>query len=102
MNVGELADMVEIYCGEAGLSNSSIDRDLILRLLNNKAAELLVEAAYVGDDLTIQSQANVMEYDIPNSGVDVTPEFIQKVFVDTVRAGKISYDNLEALQDAND
>lgn len=102
MNVGQMADLVEAFCGKAGLSDNDISRELILQVINSKVADAVDESGWRGDDLTIKTQSNVIEYDLPTAGLEVEPTDIQKVFVDTQRAQKMNWDDLEALQERNE
>lgn len=98
MNVGEFADMVEMYSGKAGVSDNSINRTLILQLINAKIAELIDETGWEADEAVFQSQSGVMEYDLPSTGLPVELTDVTKVIVDSVRAIKMDFDSLERLQ----
>lgn len=102
-NVGEILDMVEIFCGKAGLDKNSINRALLLKTLNTKLAELHEETGWQGDNVSITTLANTAEYDLVNSGVPVIPDDILKVFVggdseNGSRANMLPWEELERLK----
>lgn len=97
-NVGEILDLAEQFIGKAGSSGNDVSRVLLRKILNTKLAKLYEETGWQGDDLTILSVADTIEYDIPDSGVPITPDDISKVFVDTERASFLLWEDLERLQ----
>lgn len=99
MTVKELIDQIEMFIGQAGVSSvGTVSKAWIIKCMNNRLAELYNDTGWVSDDLTITSIADQIEYVLPNSGIPVEPWFINKVFVDGIRASKMSWKDLENLK----
>ena len=101
MTFGQIADRVMNILSRNGVS---AERKEILQVINDKLAELIGDASHQTDDISINSVADKLEYDLPLSGLSLELSSVNKVFVGTERANKMDWNNLEALrrQSANE
>ena len=63
LNVGRLADLMELYAGRGGVNRDKIPRKLLKEVINFKLKEFARRTGVVASKVTRSSVANVQEYE---------------------------------------
>lgn len=92
-NVGQIADLIEVYAGQAGVSRDKISRRLLWDIINLKANEFARRTGILEKSSTIETVADQAEYELP-SGVT----YIKYVDFDSYRIKKITHEQVRELQ----
>ena len=87
-SVGEAIDLIELYAGRAGVVGDSLDRGLILKLLNLKLAHIVGDTNMAGSEYTFETDGS-SEYDVPGGGIPT------KVIADNEVIDPISFSEAE-------
>lgn len=90
----ELADLIELYAGRAGVVGDSIDRKLVQKLAQLELARLYAITGLNSDVYTLETETDTREYELPAGFNPI------KVSIEDEMISEISY--AEAVEVIND
>lgn len=92
LDSGDAIDLVQLYVGQAGVSNESLNPVLLREMLNIKLREFIRETGILTSKWTLTSVASQMEYQLPAGCYSVT-----KCNFDSYEAHKTTFPAKDSL-----
>lgn len=92
-NTGTIADLMELYAGQAGVNRDKIPRKLLRQIINLKLKEFARRSGVLSSKNTIVSIANKQEYEMTPDVIHVT-----KVNFDGSIAHKIRFEEVDEIK----